>query len=301
MRVTNRQLIRTSLSAVNDARSRLQQVQNVALSGKRVSAASDDPAAASRARALASLRAAAQSHENNIQNGIARLQTAEASLSSVGNLLLRAKEIALSGANATINGDQREAAAEEVAAIRNSVADLINTKHLDEYVFAHVETRSPPYDTGTSSFTYNVNTFDQVRRVDVGPSQTAEIGASGSMAFAQRGADPASIDVPAMLANLEAQLRANDPDAIRAVVDDVDTAHSQVLSERTQTGVRVQRLRDAEATSTQAQSIYTTLEGDLVDADASEAFSNLTLAETSMRAAVTVSARILGPSLLDVL
>ena len=45
--------------------------------------------------------------------------------------------------------------------------------------------------------------------------------------------------------------------------------------------------------------MYTTLRGELLDADAAEAFSNLTLAETTMRAAVTVASRILGPSLLD--
>jgi flagellar hook-associated protein 3 FlgL len=252
-----------------------------------------------RGRVLSSLGAAAEAHQTNIANGIARLQGAEDALTSVHNLMLRAKEIALAASNGTVSNENRAMFAEEVAQLRRGAIDLINTKHLGEYVFAHLATDQPPYDPAASSFSYDVDTYRSVREVTVGPSQTAEIGASGSDAFAARVTVPGSVDIPAVLADLEADLRAGNPDGIRADVDTVTAGFDQVLQERARAGVRIQRLRRAEEAADQAINVYTTLRGELLDADAAEAFSNLTLAETTMRAAVTVASRILGPSLLD--
>ncbi|MBL8947372.1 MAG: hypothetical protein JNK45_29635, partial [Myxococcales bacterium] len=65
------------------------------------------------------------------------------------------------------------------------------------------------------------------------------------------------------------------------------------------TGVRMEQLQRADESAAQTQGVYTRLRSDLVDADAAEAFSRLSLAENTMQAAVTVAARVLGPSLLD--
>lgn len=299
IRVTNTQLYRTALQSLHGSRARLQDAQAIALSGQRASRPSDDPAAVARGRVLSSLLSAAESHQTNIANGIAVLQRAEDGLTEGHNLLLRAKEIALAAANGTVGPADRTAMGAEVHELRRAMIDVINTQHQGEYVFAHVATDQPPYDTAAATFSYDVDAWAGVRETAVGPSQTAEIGASGSRAFAARASDPTSVDVTAVLADLEAHLRANDLDGIRSDLNAVGQAFDQVLTERAAVGVRVQRLRRADEASRQAETVYTTLRGELLDADAAEAFSNLTLAETTMRTAVTVAARILGPSLLD--
>ncbi len=300
IRVTNSQLFKTALGSVMGARVRLQDAQQAALTGQRVSRPSDAPTAAARARLLDSLDTAADSHATNVSYGMARLQSAESALAGVHDQLQRAKEVALVAANGTYGPDERSAAAAEVAQIRDTVLDMMNTQHLGEYVFAHVDTDVPPYDVAASAFSYDVDTFSDVREVDVGPATLAEIGASGSLAFAARVAAPGSVDVPALLADLETALASNDVDSIRTSIDDINTGFSQVLGERTRVGVRIGRLTQAQQAAEQAQTVYTTLRGELVDADAAEAFSRLTLAETTMQAAVTVASRILGPSMLDV-
>jgi flagellar hook-associated protein 3 FlgL len=292
-------MYRTALQSLHGARARMQEAQAVALSGERASRPSDDPAAIARGHVLASLLSAAESHQTNIANGIARLQRAEDALTSGHNLVLRAKEIALAASNGTLGADDRAAMAAEVAELRRGLVDVINTKHLDEYVFAHVDTRRPPYDTAAATFSYDVDSYAAVREAGIGPSQTAEIGASGSRAFAARASAPGSVDVAEVLADLEAELRANDIDGVRASLDAIASAFDQILTERAAVGVRVQRLHRAAEATHQATTVYNTLRGELLDADAAEAFSNLTLAETTMRAAVTVASRILGPSLLD--
>lgn len=301
IRVTTSQLHRSSFRAVNEARARTQDAQQVAMTGKRVVTAADDPAAAARARVMGQLQSAAESHLTNTTYGTARLQAAEDALSEISNQLLRLREISLASANETLSADQRQAYGVEVGQIRDTVIDLMNTKHLGEYVFSPVDSRTPVYDASASAFTYDVDAYSTVRKAEVGPNQLAEIGSSASHAFAARAANPNSLDVPAVMGALETALLANDITALRATVDPLQAAFEQVVSERTRTGVRVQRLQGAEDAATQAISVYKSLQSDLIDADAGQAFTNLAVTETAMQAAISVAARMLGPSLLDVM
>ncbi len=298
IRVTQSRQSGLALQAITLARARLLERQRVAMSGQRVNKPSDDPAAAARARLMGELDARAASHRTAANYGVSRLGTADAALGEGGNILLRARQLATAMANDTMSADERTAAAAEVASLRRAMIDVMNTRYGDEYVFAHVDTRSPPYDANTG-FTYDVDSYDDVREAEVGPTQRVEIGASGSHAFAQRVADPNSVDVISQLSDLETDLRNDDADSIRADIDGLATAFDQVLAERTRVGVRMADLRRADEAATQASSVYEALRSDLVDADAAEAFSQLSLAENTMQAAVAVASRVLGPSLLD--
>ncbi|TPV95506.1 MAG: hypothetical protein B7733_09645 [Myxococcales bacterium FL481] len=300
MRVTEIRLHQLGSTSIRDARERLMEAQRVAVSGARVNELSDDPASAARARLARSLMHQAESHQRSIELGNLQLERAEQALSEVSNLLVRAKELTLAMANETITASQRSLAAQEINELRLTAIDLANTKAGNEYVFAHVNTTSPPVDAA-GTFTYDVNTYQTVREAEVGPSSRAEIGSSASLAFAQRVADPGSIDVFVALSDLVADLNANDPDAVRAAVDDLDSAHDQVVAERARIGLRTSRLTTAQETATAAQDVYRQLESDLVDADAAEAFSYLNLAETGLQASLAVTSRILGPSLLDMM
>lgn len=300
MRVTEARLHQLGNTSIRDSRERLVEAQRVAVSGVRVNELSDDPAAAARARLTRSLMNQADGHMRNIEFGNLQLERAEQALSEITNLLTRAKELALAMANETIAGTQRALTAQEIGEIRRATIDLANTKVGTEYVFAHVNTTSPPVDA-TGTFTYDVNTYQSVRQAEVGPAARAEIGSSASLAFAQRLADPTSIDVFTTLSDLVADLNANDPDAVRGAVDELNTALDQVVAERARVGLRTTRLMTANETASAAKDVYRRLESDLLDADAAEAFSYLSLAETGLQASLAVTSRILGPTLLDMM
>ena len=200
--------------------------------------------------------------------------------------------------NATVSPENRATAALELDQYRTNLISLINTRIGDEYVFAHVDTTSPPIDEN-GDFTYDVDTFGDVREARISASELAEIGSSGSSAFAARAADADSSDVVQVLQDLITALNNNDVDSVSASVDTVQNAFDQVLSERSRSGLRIQRLKSAETKNAQKKVTYEQLRADLVDADVADAFSRLNLANTTMQSAVAVAARILGPSLLD--
>ncbi|GEM_PF-2530484 len=299
MRVTQAQLQSLALTSVSDSRSRLQRAQIIAASGAKVSTPKDDPAASARARLFHELMAEAERHESNAAMGNLRLQRAEQALSEFSTTLMRLKELALTMASDTINGDQRNVAADEVDSLLNSMVDLANTRDGDEYVFATIATTTAPV-TPSGTMLWDFNTYTSVRQIEVGPTALAEIGSSASMAFAQRVADPSSVDVFAVVQRLSTALRPpDDVLSVRTAIDELDDAFNQVVAERSRVGIRQNRLELARSSANQSVALYRTLESELIDADAAEAFSTLTLAETSLQAAITVASRVLGPSLLD--
>jgi len=299
IRVTQLQIHDASLSAMMRSRARLQQVQHEAMTGERVSRPSDDPSAAARARLLGDVQSRAGTYRGVVSQATARLQSAEQALAEAGNVLVRARELATATANETLTADQRASAGIEAEQLRRALVDLLNTRDGDEYVFAHVDTQSRPYEDGVG-FTYDVEAHAEVRQAEIAAGRTAAIGASGTAAFAQRAAAPGSIDVVATVASLRDALVANDPDAVRASIDGLTAAFDQALAERTAVGERMQNLQRADEQAQQSATVAAALRSDLVDADITEALSRLQLAETSLQASLTVAARMLGPSLLDV-
>ncbi len=300
MRVTQRQIQGFALSSLAGARSRVFELQQQAASGLRVERPSDDPVAAARARVLGSLIAENETYHQATAHARARLQTAESSLAQAGNILARAKEIALSMANGTASAEQRATAASEVTQLRAQMIEIVNTKYGDEYVFANTATDSPPLDTN-GNFTYDPNVYDGVLAAELGEQQRVDIGASAAHAFAQRAADPGSVDVVDEIDLLAQALAANDPDATRAQIQTLDVAMNQVIAERARTGLRLQSVQLAEQRATEQRTLFERLRSDVVDADAAETFSRLSLAQTTLQAAIGVAGRVLGPSLLDAL
>ena len=300
MRVTQRQIQGFALSALSGARGRVFELQQRAASGLRVERPSDDPAAAARARVLGSLISENRTYRQATAHALARLQTAEAGLSQASNIMARAKEIALAMASGTVSAEQRATAATEVYQLRAQMIEIVNSKYDDEYVFANTATDSPPLD-GAGNFTYDPNVYDSVLAAELGEQQRAEIGASAAHAFAVRAAAPGSVDVVDELDLLGQALNANDPDAVRAQIVTLDAGSSQIISERARTGLRIQGVQLAEQRATEQLNLFERLRSDVVDADAAETFSQLSLAQTTLQAAIGVAGRVLGPSLLDAL
>lgn len=298
MKITQQQLSRFAQGAIRDTRQNVQQSQKVAASGQRVEDPSDDPAGSARARIMHSLSSESMSYVSNADFGKLRLQQADQSLAEATNLMVRVKELTLAMANDTVSQDQRKLASQEIRTLKQSLVDIANTKQGGEYLFAHINTHQPPVDSN-GLFTYDVDLHTKVREVETGPSSTAEIGVSGSNAFAARAANPDSVNLFELLTNLANDLDTGNSDDVRQHIEDVNTGIDQVVSERTEVGVRMNRVDNARINAKQGVELYQRLESEIVDADAADAFSQLQLAHTGLQAAISVSARVLGPSLLD--
>lgn len=94
----------------------------------RVNTAADDPVGASRLLQLGNQASMLSQYEANVTTIKATLGTTEAVMTSIGNVLQRAKELAVSAGNAAYTDADRQAVASELGSIEDQLLSLMNTK-----------------------------------------------------------------------------------------------------------------------------------------------------------------------------
>ncbi|MEA1900169.1 MAG: flagellar hook-associated protein FlgL [Thermodesulfobacteriota bacterium] len=119
--------------------------QNILSSGKRINKPSDDPIGMGKVLDYRKTICAIDQYDRNIAHGESWLDLTDSTLNAVGDSLIRAKELALSQANATANADTMKAVAEEVKNIYDHLLQLANTKLENSYIFAGHKTDTPPF------------------------------------------------------------------------------------------------------------------------------------------------------------
>jgi flagellar hook-associated protein 3 FlgL len=131
-------------------------------SGKRIRAASDDPAASARIAQLRRTQTNEAAWRANVDNGISLAARADATLSNVATLLDRARELATTGANETLSDKDRATIALELRSIADEVDSLgIATDATGQPIFPEAPLRLPVGDSlNLTATTSRTDAFD---------------------------------------------------------------------------------------------------------------------------------------------
>ena len=113
MRISTYAAYEQGLSAMQQLQSALDRTQRQIASGQRILTPSDDPISSSRAIALREKLARLDQFDRNSAIANNRLQTEEAALSNVNNVLQRVRELALQANNSTQSNESRKQIAVE--------------------------------------------------------------------------------------------------------------------------------------------------------------------------------------------
>ena len=167
-----------STAQTNLAKSQAQLAQ-----GKQIINPSDAPDQASTVQRLKSILTRQDSYQtalNTVQN---RLQGEDSTLSSVSDLLIRAKEIAVQANNDTLSSDNRKALGVELQGLRDQMLSLANTKDTNgNYLFAGSKVTQPPFVSVAGGSPQYMG--DQTRmKVMVGENRSMPINRTGTDAF----------------------------------------------------------------------------------------------------------------------
>ncbi len=104
-----------------------------------------------------------------------------------------------------------------------------------------------------------------------------------------------------VLADLETGMVANDKAAIQDAIDKIDGAMDQIVHARAKVGSRVMNLQNTVDSLQKASVDEKAKQSTIEDVDAYEIFSSLSQNESTLKATMSASAKILQPSLLDFL
>lgn len=307
MRLTNSTLNSRLLSDLQTTYARMADTQRSISSGKRVERPSDDPLASASARLRRSELESLEHHKAAGNAATAWLTAADTGLASAGDLLQRARELTLQGANGTMKQSDRDRIAQEIDHIAEGLKDALSGKVGDAYIFSGTATTTAPYTSATGD-TPQDNGGAVLREVGPGvsiqlnpqlsvvPSGTAALTAS---AIAGDGTDGRALQV---LRDLATHLRAGDAAAVGTTdLQALDRSIGVVIAARSTVGATQNRVDAAITRVDDLADTAETLRSGLEDTDVAKALTDLTLQQTAYQAALRTGAQIIQPSLLDFL
>ncbi|MDQ0285608.1 flagellar hook-associated protein 3 FlgL [Desulfofundulus luciae] len=145
MRVTHMLVARRTQNYIQDAMERLARTQEQMSTGRKVLRLSDDPPALSQ---LLNVRTAVERNKQyarNITDGLSYLEGADTALGTAGELLQKAIEYAIQGANGTLEPNDMAAIGEQIDKMIDEMVDIANTTVGGKYIFAGTKNNQPPF------------------------------------------------------------------------------------------------------------------------------------------------------------
>ena len=294
MRITNRMMTDTMLRNLNGNLNRLETLHNSITTGKRISRPSDDPPALARALTFTSDIAAGEQYIRTMDTSLSWLNATEDSLASATDLLHKARELAVQGANDALTADQQVTIGAQIEEVLKQMVTVGNGSMRGERLFGGFRTDQDPFTTGPSPITgvaYGGDTGQQLREYT--PGATIQINTLGNTVF------PASFTA---LINLRNNLNAGDSRAVSSQsLVEIDAAMDTVMSARATNGAKVNRLEQAKDRQELLQVNLQDLLSKAQDTDMVDAISKFSIQETLYKASLEASSKAIQPSLLDYL
>ncbi|SEM73323.1 flagellar hook-associated protein 3 FlgL [Pseudomonas sp. ok272] len=151
----------------------------------RVNTAADDPVGASRLLQLGQQASILGQYASNTNTLKATLGQAESVMTSITNVLQRAKELAIGTGNAGYTDADRQANASELGQIEEQLLSLMNTQDENgKYIFAGSKGDTVPF-TRNSDGTYSYNGDQVTLNLPIGDSMSMATNSTGWEVFQQ--------------------------------------------------------------------------------------------------------------------
>ncbi len=184
MRISNLQIFSLANQSMANANNEIAKTQEQLSTGKRVLTAADDPVAATRIQSLTDNIALIEQYNKNIAIAQNNLETEEASLNSVTNLVQRIKELAVQAGNtASLSESEYEALATEVDSRLDELVSLANTRNSNgDYIFSGYKSKTSAF-SGDSTNGFRFDGDEGVMSIKVANNTFVEASDSGKSIF----------------------------------------------------------------------------------------------------------------------
>lgn len=294
MRVSTQQVWQSSLRAVNEAGVTQTRARDLISSGRRITKASDDPAAAVRAAQLRASSQAIEQYERAGTDAVAFMNAQDRTLQIVLDRMTRVEELTIAMANDTLTAEARDASAVEVAEIREELLSIINDSHSGKPLFGGFQDQA--VTDGPGGVTYTGDSAQVLRRIAEGEVVQVNIDAEEVFGFA------AGNSVFDVLDAIVSNAGAVDVVALGGQrLDDLASVRDSISSGLGLVGTRTTRVESSMADIATTNVELLSSVSDLEDADLVEASIAMSEATLAYEAALAATAQINRVSLLNYL
>lgn len=273
------------LRNLSNSYSRLDKLQDQISTQKKFTKPSDDPVAAMMGMNYRTDLNRIHQYTRNIGEVRNWVDSTDDALDKGVLALQRIRELTLQASNGTLEGDQRKAVAEEVKQLKEHLQNIGDTQVGGKYIFNGNQTNVPPSESGFQSGTIELEVFSGIK---------IPVNTEGKALFGDMLSDDGDIQ------KLITALESNDP-AVGDMLESIDKNIDNFLSARAQIGAKQNRVDLMEDRLSQQEVFSTRILSDNEDIDMEKAIIDLTTQESIHRAALSVGARIIQPTLTDFL
>lgn len=287
-------LANNMLRNLSNSYERLGKYQEQLATGKKISRPSDDPVVAMKGIAYREDLARVKQYQRNIGEVHNWIDSADDALDKVGLALQRIQELVVQASTDTATPEDRKKIADEIDQIQKHIVDVANTRVGGKYIFNGADTKNPLFIgyPGETGFAVNGNQGDV--EIEVFDGIKLDVNIDGKTLFT---------GIIGMLDNLKAAL--NDPNSTGSTIDgylsQVEAQQDALLSARSELGAKQNRVEMMENRLSTQEEIATKLMSNNEDIDYEKTITDLISQESVHRAALSVGARIIQPTLVDFL
>jgi flagellar hook-associated protein 3 FlgL len=317
MRLSNSTMGDRLLLDLQRSYKRMATTQEQITTGKRVNRPSDDPLAAGTERLRTADLEGIKRSQDSVDGASSWLTATESALSSVQDVVSRARELALRGATGSTDANSRNLIASEIDQLIASTKDAVNAKFGDTYIFSGTRSDTAPYGAATGD-AYQGDTNAVVR--EAGPTATLQLNPP----FVPVGAGPAGTTQPLTglsllgggaaagdkrildtLETLAAHLRGGTAADLAALgttdLQNLDANQVALSQARAGVGATMNRADAAKGRLQDLEDLTNQGLDDLTGVDLAKAMTDFTAQQSAYQAALKVGSQIIQPSLVDFL
>ncbi|MSP26006.1 MAG: hypothetical protein EXR75_12765 [Myxococcales bacterium] len=281
MRVTENMRLIGSQRALFANAERAHRLSEQASSGVVISRPSDGPAIYSSIVRRGDHIARLESRQKTLGRAADDLILTETALTFAGDIIARAREMAVQLADGGVSGAHRAVAAKEVALMRQELVSIANSKGQRGYLFSGTATSTPAFDNFG-----NFQGTTQPMEVEYSDNQRMPVTIDGFTAFK-------NLDVFGVLTQLETDLLADNPAGVRAGIDTLDLAHVQIVSARADAGSRTMRIHSIVDVTANAATTASSQQSEQQSGDLTKTILKLQEAQSAYERSVAITRQVL--------
>lgn len=294
MRLSEQSRVSNQVRYMNSATERMDTVQRQLSTNRRIQRASDDPTGAAMAMQHRKNIAFEAQMRRNLENGTAFLNVTESALDGATELLQRARELTVQGANGTLGPNEKANVATEMNQIIQQLAQVANTNFGGAYIFSGHQTQTPAYAVSgnpPAAITWQGDSGQRMRQISA--QDAVAVNVIGDDVFGTMFTD---------LMALRDNLNSNAPTTtINGSLADIDRALNGVLEARADVGARVNRFEATTARSQETDVNLQELRANIEDIDIADTIIQFTAAQNALEAALGAIGRTNNMTLLNYL
>ncbi|MGZ8271882.1 MAG: flagellar hook-associated protein FlgL [Methylophilus sp.] len=288
MRISTNTMFHSGISKITNLQSDQSRLQGQISTGKKFSTPAEDPVGAARALEVSHHKEVNNTYATVRKTAKSNLETVEASLTNVTNLLVSAQSTLVAAGNGAYSNKERANIATNLQNSLDSLVGMANGKDVyGNYLYSGFKSDAPAFVATATGATYSGDSNVQLLQVDA--QRQMEVSVSGDSVFQAGGNDVFTtmrniitlLNTPITDATTQAAFTSG----LATAIDGMKASADNVLNVRASVGSRLNELDSLDLAGQDRDLQYDSALSDIQDLDYASAISEFTKNETILEAA----------------